>query len=1520
MVVHHPKDAFFANVFSLGKKVFFLLFFFSSLCASFGAKSDDDYTINYNNVSMEEYVRFVSKITDVNFIFQEEDLQIPVTVVSEDPVSKENVMSILTQLLRIHGLSLLEQDGNLVIHKNPDVKQFAHLVFDGEKIDANYPLVTKLFAIKNEKAESIAAIIRPMISQDAILDISTGTNQLIITDVTANVEKISHLIENLDSPTSPISVESYHVKNNEPDFLIGIANQIIAPLSKGNPFILVAQPKAELIFIVSTPALIDKAVSILRNLDAPPTGNGTAKELKPDNVFIYKTKYHTPSEIERSLQRMAKNMEKSGYIETSFLQTIESAKVIDETNSLLFIGDAKSLNKIREILEILDSPSKEELEEMKDSFYIYKPINRTPKNLKDAVEDLVDNLQDSKMGNETLMDTLKSVQVISSTQSLVFSGDPTSFNKLKEILASLDVPGKYPAAGKATFYLYQLKNLPPDEMKDVLLDVAKNLDKSGVREKGLIEAIRSMKYIEGSNSVLFTGDERSLKRLEEMLPSFDQEILNTKIQQKKLAANSQFYVYKPKYLTGEEIEDGLDDYLNSFEDAELTDKALLQTIKSANYVKSTNSLIFTGNPKSLDKLEGILGTIDVATSPDNKSSFYLYQLQFVTKDQLTGYLQQVARNLNQKETKQHNLYLAIKSMKWIDESHSYMFSGNQESLDKIASMLKEFDTKDQKRAPEQATFLMYELKHVSKQQMNGFLKEVAGNLKGSDIGEASLIDAINSRKWIPQSQAYMFSGPNDALSKLSNLLKNFDVESETRKTPGYFVYHLKHATGDVVEDRLEQFANKMRSSGVKDIGLLQVIDNIKYIKDTNSLLLTGPEQSIEEVKELITQYDVGKPISVASDFFMYKPQYVPAPVIEEQLTDIGSNLRKGGLADEALLTAIKSMKFSDQSKALIFTGTPDALQKVEGLIKEIDTPDSAAGIGKLGKTTFLLYKLKFASGPKITKSLEGIASDLKKSKSDPAFLKALNSMRYIEETNSLLFTGTEPALAKIKKLVEKFDIPAEEGVAEGPSTYFVYKPVYVAGPELETLLTEFVDHLSSTGITDVGLFRAVKSAKWEPKTNSLIFTGTEDSIAKIKELLKTFDIPGGGEGFPDIIQDMDAASFLVYKLQYHKGSEIQAALKQIGEDLLQNKSTLNENLLHAIQSIQWIKVTNSLLCTGDQQTLTRLKELVKNLDVPLKQVFIEILVIETSLSNLLDIGLDWGSKFKVKDKFAGNVSNFSTGTTGTTTSRGDTNFTNGFNSVNASRFPLPTDISLSAGLDLGIIGDIIWHKGRSFASLTSLLRALEQDAETSIVLTPKILTQDNKTSTVFIGQNIPFIGSFVSNQNTNTVQTSNLEYRDIGVGLTLTPVLGNSDIVSLDIQLDNSTVSTDASGQVVDVSVGGVQGITTNKATMETTVHVPNNSFLVLSGNVDIVRQRRREGIPCLGGLPVIGSAFSLLDTSDNRNNLVIFIKPHIINSYEDMKHITQSQEDLFREQTGSGRLEQDFDEAMELIKSFEDE
>ena len=82
---------------------------------------------------------------------------------------------------------------------------------------------------------------------------------------------------------------------------------------------------------------------------------------------------------------------------------------------------------------------------------------------------------------------------------------------------------------------------------------------------------------------------------------------------------------------------------------------------------------------------------------------------------------------------------------------------------------------------------------------------------------------------------------------------------------------------------------------------------------------------------------------------------------------------------------------------------------------------------------------------------------------------------------------------------------------------------------------------------------------------------------------------------------------------------------------------------------------------------------------------------------------------------------------------------------------------------------------------------------------------------------------------------------------------------------------------------------------MVTRVHVPDQHFVVLSGMIQDSKFRYKSGIPCLGGLPVIGAIFSENDRQNTKTNLIIFLRPQIINTYEDYKQITEHQETLQR-------------------------
>ena len=364
------------------------------------------------------------------------------------------------------------------------------------------------------------------------------------------------------------------------------------------------------------------------------------------------------------------------------------------------------------------------------------------------------------------------------------------------------------------------------------------------------------------------------------------------------------------------------------------------------------------------------------------------------------------------------------------------------------------------------------------------------------------------------------------------------------------------------------------------------------------------------------------------------------------------------------------------------------------------------------------------------------------------------------------------------------------------------------------------------------------------------------------------------------------AKFEVYKLQYNQGDELLGAIKQVAGDMKRGGG--HEALLASIASLQYLRSNNSFLYSGSGSA--ELTSLIKTLDIPQKQVFIEVLVIETSVRDSLEFGLEWAAKGRVQNRL-----NFGVGNFGTKQTKG--NFASNFKELTPFN---QQNVPLGKGFDLGVIGDLILHKGKTFLTLGSLVSALEKDGQTNIILNQKIITQDNKESTIFVGENIPFTGSVVETVGASQQTTSNIEYRDVGVNLKITPLLGDGDVITLDIKEDIS----EARNQD-DSPLNQVNGILTTKTNMLTRAHVPDDHFLVLSGMSRNKVTKRKSGVPCLGGLPLIGALFSKTTTENEKRNVIIFVKPQIVNSTQTYDAISSAEakqnqefERVYREHT----------------------
>ena len=385
--------------------------------------------------------------------------------------------------------------------------------------------------------------------------------------------------------------------------------------------------------------------------------------------------------------------------------------------------------------------------------------------------------------------------------------------------------------------------------------------------------------------------------------------------------------------------------------------------------------------------------------------------------------------------------------------------------------------------------------------------------------------------------------------------------------------------------------------------------------------------------------------------------------------------------------------------------------------------------------------------------------------------------------------------------------------------------------------------------------------------------------------------------------------FLILKLRYRKGDQIVDALTKIAHTLSQT-TNINADLLATINSVQFLESTNSLVFTGTPQVIGKIEELVNNIDVPLRQVFIEMLILQTTLDDSLDYGVNWGSRF------------------GGGNSAGAQAFLSNASSINAmldtsipganvSGSVVAGQIDASAttrktGYNLGIIGRVLSANGVEHATIAALVTAVHTKTNSDVLLNPKILTEDNTPAEIFVGFNLAFQTQSIAN-NLGNIVTNNFEFRDVGTRLAVTPLISNDDIVTMQIEMEIDRVvnQTTPSGSLV----AQTPGPSTSKTTTKTRVHVPNKYFVMISGMIDDEENRTRQNVPCLGSLPILGALFSEITTEYIKNNVIVFIRPEIIDTDEQINHLTKTQQDIWiNRKSFKSDARNEFDEAWEWM------
>ncbi|MCB1109116.1 MAG: hypothetical protein KDK44_05605, partial [Chlamydiia bacterium] len=548
---------------------------------------DKGYTINFKNVSVIEFIQFVSKVAGVNFMFEEEDLDFNVTVVSEEPTNITNVVSALIQVLRANNFNVLDQGDNLIITKQPGGAKLAQVISDEVPFDSQSPpqLITRVFKIRNANPSQLGALITPMLSSNALVEVSASSRHLIVTDITGNVDKIADLMLTLDAPQSALDIDAYKAQNASPQELVEYAKRIVIPIAEGNPVILVPQEHTSNIFVISTPYLVERTMAILQDLDTPVQLNAIqkAKLLSNESFLLYKIKYKPFDELEDALQNVSQHLQEKGFPKDGLIRTINEMNYIEDSNSILFGGSPEVLDKLKLVLADIDAATTEQRQiEISNEFLMYHPKYRSGQELLLSVQDVAASLQNTKLTDPDFLHALESARWVASTNSLVFTGDPKSLSRVNEMLTIMDQPT---TGGARTYQIYKAKNVSGQVLIQDLNRVAANLSSAGGQSPEIIQTIKNVEYIPATNSLLVTGPAEAVDHVMGLLEKFDVS---------RGSQASKYFMYKPVVKSAQQIQSDLQDVAEDMEKAGLANPDLINTINTSRYVEATNSILFTG--------------------------------------------------------------------------------------------------------------------------------------------------------------------------------------------------------------------------------------------------------------------------------------------------------------------------------------------------------------------------------------------------------------------------------------------------------------------------------------------------------------------------------------------------------------------------------------------------------------------------------------------------------------------------------------------------------------------------------------------------------------------------------------------------------------------------------------------------------------------------------------------------------------------------------------------------------------
>jgi general secretion pathway protein D len=388
----------------------------------------------------------------------------------------------------------------------------------------------------------------------------------------------------------------------------------------------------------------------------------------------------------------------------------------------------------------------------------------------------------------------------------------------------------------------------------------------------------------------------------------------------------------------------------------------------------------------------------------------------------------------------------------------------------------------------------------------------------------------------------------------------------------------------------------------------------------------------------------------------------------------------------------------------------------------------------------------------------------------------------------------------------------------------------------------------------------------EDSNKLLVAVADPEMLATVDFWVKQMDVesPGGAQIYIYKLQHKKAESMANIISELFTGSAGTSSKVTRPDEPVQTGPSIPQVLKSAASQAGPVTViadaeSNSLVMRALPKDYQNIRRIIEIMDATPKQVLIEVLIAEVTLTDALEFGVE----YFLQEHQYGIASSL---------------LPAGIPPLDPVAIP---EIIPSVGSTGGTKGIFISPKN---PDLTAIVTLLDTTTDVEVLSTPRILVRHEQKAVIQVGQEEPILTQELQEadpaQAGEFITSNTVEYKDIGIILTVTPRIGENRMITLDVTQEVTSIQSEVT-QGIDSP-----RFTTRKAT--TSLVVEDGRTIIIAGIIESRYDNIVKKIPVISRIPVLGHLFKSENRTKKKTELMLVLTPRVVNNSDDADRLTQ--------------------------------